>query len=83
MTIPTEPIGSIPRPLELLKAISQTGVLAETLESLYEEAVRDTIKEFEATGSPVVTATTREKPFAKIQARVEGTALGEEIINGR
>jgi 5-methyltetrahydropteroyltriglutamate--homocysteine methyltransferase len=55
MTIPTEPIGSIPRPLRLLKAISQPGILRPALESLYEEAVRDTIKQFEATGSPVVT----------------------------
>jgi 5-methyltetrahydropteroyltriglutamate--homocysteine methyltransferase len=55
MTISTEPIGSIPRPLGLLKAISQPGILRPALESLYEEAVRDTIKQFEATGSPVVT----------------------------
>jgi 5-methyltetrahydropteroyltriglutamate--homocysteine methyltransferase len=55
MTIPTEPIGSIPRPLGLLKAISQPGIMRPALESLYEEAVRDTIKQFEATGSPVVT----------------------------
>jgi hypothetical protein len=41
MTIPTEPIGSIPRPLKLLEA------------------------------------------FAKIRSRVEGTALAEEMINGR
>ena len=55
MTIPTEPIGSIPRPLGLLKAISQPGILRPALESLYEEAIRDTIEQFEATGSPVVT----------------------------
>jgi 5-methyltetrahydropteroyltriglutamate--homocysteine methyltransferase len=29
------------------------------------------------------TSTTREKAFAKIRSRVEGTALAEEIINGR
>jgi 5-methyltetrahydropteroyltriglutamate--homocysteine methyltransferase len=55
MTIPTEPIGSIPRPLELLNAISRQGSSNPTLEPLYDEAVRDTIERFEATGSPVVT----------------------------
>jgi 5-methyltetrahydropteroyltriglutamate--homocysteine methyltransferase len=29
------------------------------------------------------TSTTREKAFAKIRSRVEGTALAEQIINGR
>ena len=29
------------------------------------------------------TSTTREKAFAKIRSRVEGTALAEEIINDR
>jgi 5-methyltetrahydropteroyltriglutamate--homocysteine methyltransferase len=55
MTIPTEPIGSIPRPLELLDAISRQGSSNPGLELLYDEAVRDTIERFEATGSPVVT----------------------------
>jgi 5-methyltetrahydropteroyltriglutamate--homocysteine methyltransferase len=55
MNIPTEPIGSIPRPLELLEAITLYGSSHFALESLYEEAVRDTIEQFEATGSPVVT----------------------------
>jgi 5-methyltetrahydropteroyltriglutamate--homocysteine methyltransferase len=55
MTIPTEPIGSIPRPLTLLEAISRYGSANPILEPLYEEAVRETIEQFEATGSPVVT----------------------------
>ena len=55
MNIPTEPIGSIPRPLELLNAISRQGSSNPSLEPLYDEAVRDTIERFEATGSPVVT----------------------------
>src|SRR5271170_2023728 len=55
MTIPTEPIGSIPRPLELLKAISRQRSSNPGLKLLYDEAVRDTIEQFEATGSPVVT----------------------------
>src|SRR5271170_2620617 len=56
MIIPTEPIGSIPRPLELIEAIAASGDNADPrLEPLYENAVRDTIERFEATGSPVVT----------------------------
>ncbi len=56
MKIPTEPIGSIPRPLKLIEAIAATGDGADPrLDSLYEEAIRDTIAQFEATGSPVIT----------------------------
>jgi 5-methyltetrahydropteroyltriglutamate--homocysteine methyltransferase len=55
MTIPTEPIGSIPRPLRLIEAIAATDGTDPRLEPLYEEAVRDTIERFEATGSPVIT----------------------------
>lgn len=56
MTIPTEPIGSIPRPLPLLEAIAACGDHADPrLDELYEAAVRDTIERFEATGSPVIT----------------------------
>ena len=55
MTIPTEPIGSIPRPLRLIEAIATTGGTDPRLDSLYEEAIRDTIERFEATGSPVIT----------------------------
>lgn len=53
--IPTEPIGSIPRPPELIAAV-EAGILAPAeIESMYEAAVRDTIACFEATGSPVIT----------------------------
>ena len=56
MSIPTEPIGSIPRPLQLIDAVKALGDHADpTLDSLYEEAIRDTIERFEATGSPVIT----------------------------
>ena len=56
MTIPTEPIGSIPRPLRLIEAVAAAGDGADPkLDSLYEEAVRDTVERFEATGSPVIT----------------------------
>jgi 5-methyltetrahydropteroyltriglutamate--homocysteine methyltransferase len=56
MTIPTEPIGSIPRPPRLIEAVAASGDHTDPkLDSLYEDAIRDTIERFEATGSPVVT----------------------------
>ncbi len=56
--IPTEPIGSIPRPPELIAAIqaAEEGRLSlPDLEALCNDAVRATLIEFEATGSPVIT----------------------------
>ena len=55
MIIPTEPIGSIPRPLELLAAIAETDGTGPVLDPFYGAATRDTIRRFEETGSPVVT----------------------------
>lgn len=55
MPIPTEPIGSIPRPSTLIAAVSSGDGTDPSLEPLYDEAVRDTIVRFEATGSPVIT----------------------------
>ena len=56
ITIPTEPIGSIPRPTELIDAIATKRDADDpSLDSLYDAAIRDTITRFEATGSPVVT----------------------------
>jgi len=55
ITIPTEPIGSIPRPPDLLQKLSQVDSEDPALASLYEDAIRDTIERFEATGSRVVT----------------------------
>lgn len=55
MIIPTEPIGSIPRPPELIAAANQDTADGAQLDAMYEAAVRDTVLQFEATGSPVVT----------------------------
>src|SRR6202041_2605874 len=56
MNIPTEPIGSIPRPLSLIDAVAARGDGTDpSLDGLYDEATRDTIEQFEATGSPVIT----------------------------
>jgi 5-methyltetrahydropteroyltriglutamate--homocysteine methyltransferase len=58
MTIPTEPIGSIPRPISLITASRafDAGAISEAeLRAIYDAAVRDTIHCFEATSSPVIT----------------------------
>jgi 5-methyltetrahydropteroyltriglutamate--homocysteine methyltransferase len=65
MSIPTEPIGSIPRPKELIEAIQalQAGHLSQQeLDKLYTSAIVDTIERFEATGSPVITDGEQSKP---------------------
>ena len=54
MQLPTEPIGSIPRTPELIRAIT-SGAPASTIEQLQEQAITDTIQRFEETGSPVIT----------------------------
>ncbi|MGH8855951.1 MAG: 5-methyltetrahydropteroyltriglutamate--homocysteine methyltransferase [Telluria sp.] len=51
--IPTEPIGSIPRPPELVAAI-RGGAGGTALATLLDEAVRATVAAFEATGAPVI-----------------------------
>jgi 5-methyltetrahydropteroyltriglutamate--homocysteine methyltransferase len=65
MAIPTEPIGSIPRPPELIRAAreAQQGLLdQERLDELYRQALVDTIQRFEATGSPIITDGEQTKP---------------------
>jgi 5-methyltetrahydropteroyltriglutamate--homocysteine methyltransferase len=53
--IPTEPIGSIPRPPELIDAVRERGPNDPSVEPLYDAAIRDTVERFAATGSPVIT----------------------------
>jgi 5-methyltetrahydropteroyltriglutamate--homocysteine methyltransferase len=65
MSIPTEPIGSIPRPPELIAAFAdrQAGAISpEAFEAVAERALRDTICRFEQTGSPVITDGEQTKP---------------------
>jgi 5-methyltetrahydropteroyltriglutamate--homocysteine methyltransferase len=68
MTLPTEPIGSIPRPQALqagMQAASEGTISPEQLDALFDDAVRDTLRRFEATGSPVVTdGEQRKQSFA-------------------
>src|SRR5580704_14163775 len=65
MLIPTEPIGSIPRPAELIAAFAgrQAGTISpEAFDAIADLALRDTIRRFEETGSPVITDGEQTKP---------------------
>jgi 5-methyltetrahydropteroyltriglutamate--homocysteine methyltransferase len=55
VSIPTEPIGSIPRPLHLIERVARGDSEDPDLAPLFDDAIRDTIERLEATGSPVVT----------------------------
>jgi len=57
MPIPTEPIGSLPRPPALLAAMANRAagkISQEQFRVVEEQALLDTIERFEATGSPVI-----------------------------
>jgi 5-methyltetrahydropteroyltriglutamate--homocysteine methyltransferase len=65
VAIPTEPIGSIPRPPELLSAMAARDrgeIGAAELAAAQDQAVRDTIQRLEQTGSPVVTDGEQSRP---------------------
>ena len=65
MTLRTEPIGSIPRPPELIegmKGFASGNLSADRMESLFDSAVRDTIRRFEEAGSPVSSDGEQRKP---------------------
>lgn len=58
MTIPTEPVGSVPRAPELqaaMSAFAEGSLSAEAMEDAFDAAVSNTVARFEATGSPIVT----------------------------
>jgi 5-methyltetrahydropteroyltriglutamate--homocysteine methyltransferase len=59
--IPTEGIGSIPRPAEIIAA-TRIGIPPSELDALYEAAVRDTIASLEACGEIIVTDGEQRKP---------------------
>ena len=79
MTLPTEPIGSIPRPRVLQDAMAGAAegrIGAEALEASFAEAVGDTVRRFEGTGSPIITDGEQRKPsFATYP--VAGLALAD------
>ncbi len=65
MKIPTEPIGSVPRPAYLVQALgafSKGEIKADELTRLTEKALAETIHLFEQTGSPVISDGEQSKP---------------------
>ncbi|UBI37976.1 MULTISPECIES: cobalamin-independent methionine synthase II family protein [Streptomyces] len=63
--IPTEPIGSLPRPPELLAALTDHAagrVGDDELAAAEDRAVADTVRRLEEAGSPVVTDGEQSKP---------------------
>jgi len=65
MPIPTEPIGSIPRPPELVAGMREFAagqISVDKLRSLQARAIRDTVQRFETTGSPIITDGEQAKP---------------------
>lgn len=65
MPIPTEPIGSIPRPADLLAAMhahSIGKISREQLLAAEDAALLDTVARFEHTGSPIITDGEQSKP---------------------
>lgn len=65
MSIRTEPVGSIPRPkylVDAMQAFAQKQVSETELNAFYDEALKDTIKRFEETGSPVISDGEQTKP---------------------
>lgn len=65
MKIPTEPIGSIPRPAYLIEGMKAMGlgqISENEFASFTDRSIKETLKEFEQTGSPVITDGEQAKP---------------------
>jgi methionine synthase II (cobalamin-independent) len=83
--IPTEPVGSLPRPAKLQQAYAaydKGEIDRAELEAKQDEAVRDSIERFEATGSPIISdGEQRVSSFATypITDTLAGTGLAEHL----
>ena len=86
--IPTEPVGSLPRPATLQSAYAaydQGEISKEQLEGQQEEAVKDSIQRQEATGTPIVSdGEQRWSSFATypIADTLAGTGLAPSLGPG-
>ncbi len=85
MPIPTELVGSLPRPLELQEAyeeLDQGNSTFEELQAKQDEAAEDSIKRLEQTGETYVTdGEQRESSFATypITDTLAGTGLADNL----
>ena len=85
MPIPTELVGSLPRPMKLQQAyadLDEGKITVEELQALQEEAAKDSIKRLEETGETYVTdGEQRESSFATypITTTLAGTGLAPNL----
>jgi methionine synthase II (cobalamin-independent) len=85
MPIPTETVGSLPRPLELQEAyedLDQGKIQLEDLHKLQEEAAKDSIQRLEQTGETYVNdGEQRESSFATypLTDTLAGTGLADNL----
>ena len=86
--IPTEPVGSLPRPAQLQAAYADYdagNIKFGDLEAVQEEAVKDSIERFEATGSPIISdGEQRISSFATypLAETLAGTGLADNLGPG-
>jgi methionine synthase II (cobalamin-independent) len=85
MPIPTELVGSLPRPMKLQEAYAdydEGKITWEQLQAAQDAAAEDSIKRLEATGEPIVTdGEQRESSFATypITDTLAGTGLADNL----
>ena len=85
MSIPTEPVGSLPRPMKLQEAIADYDAGKITKEELKVEqdaACQDSIRRMEATGAPIVSdGEQRASSFATypLADTLAGTGLADNL----
>ena len=85
MPIPTELVGSLPRPMKLqeaYEAYDHGNITFEDLQAEQDEAAADSIKRFERVGEPIVTdGEQRESSFATypITDTLAGTGLADNL----
>lgn len=85
MSIPTEPVGSLPRPMKLQEAIADYDagkITKEDLKVFQDAACEDSIKRMEATGAPIVSdGEQRVSSFATypLADTLAGTGLADNL----
>jgi methionine synthase II (cobalamin-independent) len=85
MAIPTELVGSLPRPMKLQEGYQKLDdgeITWEDLQALQDEAAEDSIRRLEETGEPLVTdGEQRESSFATypITDTLAGTGLADNL----
>jgi methionine synthase II (cobalamin-independent) len=80
VAIPTESIGGIPRPVDLIERIASGDSEDPSLDPLFDDAIRDTIDCFEAAGSPVVTDGEQRKYHTFCTYGVHGLPHAESLL---